>query len=378
MSAPIVGRDERSRSTAPIALLVVLAACTDPTTSARVTERTGAVAAVVASATPTAFAIGNITGYGVNDAGTIVGPSSGRTSSAYLWDASTNLKLLGTGGFAWSIAEDGHTVGGKNAAGLPVVWTATSLAGQWTESPIPDAGFGGAVRAIASGVSGAPLVMTGNVWTNGSIKTPARWTPCTGGSPCENGWLLSTVTLTLPIREAWGQDINPGGMIVGMEGTGCCRAAFWDANDGQSILQALVPGAAAAAWGLNDAGTIIVGQSNDVAVAWVRSSTSVDFATVAPIPLEATNTCKGNAGSIAYAVNPDFGTSGTIVGQACGVPVAWKVDVTVPPASIVKVVLPSTGRSTAGEALSINRSTSGSRYRIVGDVNGAGAYWTNF
>ena len=30
--------------------------------------------------------------------------------------------------------------------------------------------------------------------------------------------------------------------------TGCCRAAFWDANDGQSILQPLVTGAAAAAW----------------------------------------------------------------------------------------------------------------------------------
>ncbi len=377
MSAPLVGRDERSRSIALISLVVTLGACADPTTSVPVIERPHA-ATVVAASTPTAVAIGNITGYGVNDAGTIVGPSSGRTSSAYLWDASTNLKLLGTGGFAWSIAEDGHTVGGKNAAGLPVVWTAAALAGPWTESPIPDAGFGGAVRAIASGVSGAPVVMTGNVWTNGSIKTPARWTPCTVEPGCANGWRLSTVPLSPPITEAWGQDINPSGMIVGMEGTGCCRAAFWDANNAQSILQPLVAGAAAAAWGLNDAGTIIVGQSNDVAVVWVRGSTSVDFATVAPIRLEATNTCKGNAVSIAYAVNPDFGTSGTIVGQACGAPVAWKVDVSVSPASIVKVVLPSTGRSTSGEALSINRSTSGSRYRIVGDVNGAGAYWTNF
>jgi len=134
----------------------------------------------------------------------------------------------------------------------------------------------------------------------------------------------------------------------------------------------------AAAWGLNDAGTIIVGQSNDVAVAWVRASTSVDFASVAPIRLEAPKTCKGTGTSIAYAVNPDFVTSGTVVGQACGLPVAWNVDVAVSPASIVKVVLPSTGRSTSGEARSINRSTSLSLYRIVGAVNGAGAYWTNF
>ena len=187
----------------------------------------------------------------------------------------------------------------------------------------------------------------------------------------------ATSPLTPPITEAWGQDINPSGMIVGMEGTGCCRAAFWDANNVQSILQPLVVGAAAAAWGLNDAGTIIVGQSNDVAVAWVRASTIAKFDTIAPIRLEAAKTCKGGGVSVAYAVNPDFGTSGTIVGQACGVPVAWKVDVGVSPASIVKVVLPSTGRSTSGEARSINRSSS-SFYRIVGAVNGAGAYWTNF
>jgi uncharacterized membrane protein len=377
MSVSFVGRRDRSRTLAPIVVLIVLGACADPTTSVPVAARTPGVAAVVASATPTAVAIGNITGYGVNDAGTIVGPSSGRTSSAYLWDTSTGLELLGSGGFAWSIAGDGHTVGGKNAAGAPVVWTATALAGPWTERVIPDVGFGGAVRAIASDAFGAPVAMTGNVWTNGSIKTPARWTPCTVEPGCTNGWLLSTVPLTPPITEAWGQDINPSGMIVGMEGSGCCRAAFWDANNVQSILQPLVTGAAAAAWGLNDAGTIIVGQSNGVAVAWVRASTSVDFATVAPVRLEGTNTCKGSAASIAYAVNPDFVTSGTIVGAACGVPVAWKVDVSVSPASIVKFVLPSTGRSTSGEALSINRSTS-PRYRIAGDVNGAGAYWTNF
>ena len=375
MSASFACRGERSRSIAGTTLLLSLAACTDPTASVPIVER--AHAAAVAASTPTVVAIGNITGYGVNDAGTIVGPSSGKTSSAYLWDGAS-LRLLGTGGLSWSIAGDGHTVGGKNAAGVPVVWTSTSPTGPWTELEIPDAGFGGAVRAIASDAFGAPIVMTGNVWTNGTIKTPARWTPCTDESGCTNGWLLSTVPLMAPITEAWGQDINPSGMIVGMEGTGCCRAVFWDANNGQSVLQPLVAGAAAAAWGLNDAGTIIVGQSNDVAVAWVRSSTTANFASVAPIRLEATKTCKSGGVSIAYAVNPDFGTNGTVVGQACGVPVAWKVDVGVSPPSIVKVVLPSTGRSTSGEARSINRSTSGAFYRIVGEVNGAGAYWTNF
>ena len=94
MSAPLVRRGDRSRPIAYLALVFCLAACSDPTASAPNIERVHVVAAVAAS-TPTAVAIGNITGYGVNDAGTIVGPSTGKTSSAYLWDASTGLKALG-------------------------------------------------------------------------------------------------------------------------------------------------------------------------------------------------------------------------------------------------------------------------------------------
>ena len=65
MSAPIVGRGERLRSIAPILLLLIIGACADPTTGVTITERTSAVGAVVASSTPIATAIGNITGYGV-------------------------------------------------------------------------------------------------------------------------------------------------------------------------------------------------------------------------------------------------------------------------------------------------------------------------
>lgn len=169
---------------------------------------------MVAAATPTAVAIGNITGYGISDVGIIVGPSSGRTSSAYLWDG--NLKLLGSGGFPWSIAGDGQTVGGKNSAGLPVVWT---FSGTWTEHVIPDVGFGGAVRAIASNASGSPIGMTGNVWTNGTNKTPARWTPCDVTPSCPSGWQLSTSGQALSINRS-----GPNYRIVGeVNGAG----AYW-------------------------------------------------------------------------------------------------------------------------------------------------------
>jgi uncharacterized membrane protein len=329
--------------------------------------------ASVAASSVTAVGIGNIIGYAVNDLGAIVGPSDGSRSNAYIWDAIFGLKLLATGAIAWDVSNDGLTVGGKNAAGKAVVWTSGSVGGARTETVLPDAGNGGAVRSIASDAAGAPLIMTGNVFTNGSTKTPAKWTPCTTEPGCSNGWLLQPIALTQPLFESWGQDVNPSGMVVGMEGTGCCRAAFWDADGTQTILMPLVSGAAAAAWGINDAGTVIVGQSNGIAVMWTRPSTSTPFA--APTRLE-TTACKGTATSIAYAVNPDLAMSGVIVGQACGNPVAWKVDLTAP-ASIMRINLPSTGRSASGLAQSINRSTSGV-YRIAGQVNGAGAYWTGF
>ena len=219
----VTGRGERLRSIGSIALLVILAACTDTTTSVRVTERTRGVATVVASPTLTAVAIGNITAYGVNDAGTIFGPSSGKNSSAYLWwDPSAGLLLLGNGGFPWSVAEDGRTVAGKNAAGAAVVWTASSLTGPWTEQVIPDVGFGGAVRAIASDGSGAPLMMTGNVWTNGTIKitqAPKETTEDAPiripmGPPPEVVFSAPTseetdVQLATNVRIQFSRDINP-------------------------------------------------------------------------------------------------------------------------------------------------------------------------
>ena len=163
-------------------------------------------------------------------------------------------------------------------------------------------------------------------------------------------------------------------MIVGMEGSGCCLAAFWDTDGSQTVLTPVVPGTQAAAWGINDLGTVIVGQSNGSAVMWIRESTTTPFGAptlLDPVP------CKGSGGSIANDVTPDLVSTGTVVGQACGLPIAWKVNVGVVPVTIQRVVLPSTGRSGSGSAQSINRSTSSS-HRIAGQVNGTGVYWTGF
>lgn len=87
MSASSACRGERSRRITHATLLLSLVACADPTASVPIIDHPH-VSAAAAAATATVVAIGNITGYGVSDAGTIVGPSSGRTSSAYVWDGS--------------------------------------------------------------------------------------------------------------------------------------------------------------------------------------------------------------------------------------------------------------------------------------------------
>jgi hypothetical protein len=136
----------------------------------------------------------------------------------------------------------------------------------------------------------------------------------------------------------------------------------------RSRVKPLVAGAVAAAWGINDAGTVIVGSSNSVAVAWVEFD---ERASTVAIALEAAKSCKErNQHRLRW--NPDFTTSGTIVGQACGVPVmeGQRGDV-----SIVKVVLPSTRSRPA-----VRRADQRSRLPPIAcwQVNGAGAYWTNF
>ena len=82
-------------------------ACADPAPTGPSATSPSRASGVVAVAAPSATAIGNIIGYAVNDAGIIVGPSDGNKSGAYMWSAATGLKLLGAGGLAWDLSQDG-------------------------------------------------------------------------------------------------------------------------------------------------------------------------------------------------------------------------------------------------------------------------------
>src|SRR3712207_3770116 len=145
--------------------------------------------------------------------------------------------------------------------------------------------------------------MVGNVWGAGSKKTPGVWKPCAGEADCVNGWHLRTFPATPP--GGWAQDVNASGQAVGMEGTSCCRAMYWDADGTMQVLPPRVSGGGAAAWSINDAGTVIVGQS-DGTVVWVRASTTVPFGQ--PIALPSKTSGCSVFGAPGYAVMPDLVT----------------------------------------------------------------------
>ena len=300
----------------------------------------------------------------VNDAGRVTGLDA---SGIYVFDVPTQaFQDIGFAGTPWAIDQLGTTVSGGNSAGLPAIWT---LAGSWSEHTIPDLGLGGAARGLASdGGTGAATVLTGNVnrsCNTGNCRTPAKWTPDGTG-----GWTLTTLPLPAGSPTGFGQGINASSMAVGMEGTNCCKAFFWDAAGNVTVLPQLVSGAATAAWAINDAGTTIVGSSNHVAVAWIRASTGDPWTT--PVTLENTASfCTINKHGTSIASGAyDVNAAGLVVGQSCGVPVAWKPS----GSGYTRVPLGDLGNHQGGLANAINNAAS----PIAAGTAGQGVYWTNF
>jgi hypothetical protein len=313
--------------------------------------------------------------FAVNDAGRVTGTDA---AGIYVYDIGTGVKQdIGFTGTVWTIDQAGVTLGGTDAATAasnhPLIWT--NAGGTWSQTTLPDLGQGGAVRGGTSDGSAGPGVATrlvGSVFRVVTCKggitcistTPAVWSRGTSGA-----WTLST--LPYPRRDGFAKDINASGMAVGMEGTNCCLAMYWDADGALTTLPPLVAGAASAAWAINKAGTIIVGNSNAVAVAWTRATTSDPWTT--PTPLEDTSrfcsviTRGNNITSVAYAINE----AGIIVGQSCNVAVAWRPS----GSGYSRILLGDLGNHPAtGLARAINNAAS----PIAVGTAGQGVYWHDF
>src|SRR4029453_4683570 len=107
----------------------------------------------------------------------------------------------------------------------PVIGTsAPPLPGSWPATTLADLGSanGGAVRGIASDASGNAVMLTGNAFSLDGRKNALVWTRT------PNGWSQRVFARPAGLTGAWGQAINRRGQVVGMDGSGCCSAVYWD------------------------------------------------------------------------------------------------------------------------------------------------------
>ena len=290
-----------------------------------------------------AIAVGGLTqGQAISDGGVIAG-YNGSDVVAVLSDGSN--ALVAQNSIVWDIDRAGRAIGGRDAAGRPVLWTsATGSPGSWTTAVMPDLGNGGSVRGIASDAIGDAILLTGNAFSPiNSAKNAVVWTKTLAG------WERRVNTLPSGVAGAWGQAINRRGQAVGMDGSGCCVALYWDSLGAVTPLAALSGARNAAAWAISGDGTTVVGISGTSAVMWRRTLAGGTYgAWTGAIVLENTSAlCGRNGSSVAYDIN----SAGTVaVGSSCGVAVAWKL--TGP--SVERVVLQGLGPPNQSVAYGIN------------------------
>jgi hypothetical protein len=251
-------------------------------------------------------------GRAINDAGQVAGHNG---SAIVLSDPSLGIVPVASGGEVWDIDRNGRTIGGKDAGGDPAIWSSPGgPGGPWTAIKLPTLGAGGTTRGIASDAAGDAVMIAGASLLPGvagaAARRPTVWTRTV------TGWQPRSLTLPSNVLGAWGQAINSRGQVAGMDGSGCCNAIYWDSLGTPTIL------GNGAAWSINGDGTVVVGVAG-TAVFWWRTLVGGVYGPWSrAIPLENTGSYCGKGASSANAVN----AAGTVVvGQSCGIGVAWHV-----------------------------------------------------
>jgi uncharacterized membrane protein len=307
-----------------------------------------------------------VVGQAINDGGQIVGQARSNGSLGALWDPQVGLVSIQSGSQLYAIDQSGSLIAGQVVTnyplGLAAVWTsANGAAGPWILTELPSLGTGqSSARSVATNAQGR-LILGGNL----TLKrhNPAIWTQT------DNGWQVTLLTLPSDILDGgWIQGINGLGMATGMDGVTCCHAFFWDASGAPSHLQPVAGATQAAAWSINADGTIIVGNSNGLAVMWTRTlANGVYGAWSQATALENTpQYCSGT--SAANAVN----AAGTVaVGVSCGQAMAWLIG----NGTVVRFNLGGLGPPNTSVANAVNNLASPN---AAGEANKGGVYWKNF
>lgn len=286
-------------------------------------------------------------GRGINDAGQVVGGSS---EGAYFWDGERTV-LGSSETAAWDVDQAGGVVVGLyNDGSAPLFWTRLS-GGSWVQHTLTGIGGGGAARAVASHpVNGSAILIAGNVNTSPSkreripLKKPALWS----GSGTAWG---TPALLPLPAGFASGraEDVSPTGIAVGLAGElfDVHHALVWETPGGVEVLQPLTPGGSGAAFAINPAGTVIVGESNQRAVFWMKEGVTWG----PPRQLDqAGEICSGDK----YSHATDVNDGGLVIGVHCEVATVWRISGGV---VIDRFFLPGLGPSNRPRVEAVNNAS---------------------
>jgi hypothetical protein len=282
----------------------------------------------------------------------------GYLSGAWVYDAiSSALVDLGSGQ-AWGIDPTGSTTLGRDGAWAPAVWTRGATGG-WTKQLLAaPANRGNVTGAFVDG--DGSLVAGGwvevEIRRNNYLNRPAVWRRVGGVWGAAQLYAYPGQAASIYAIAANGA---AAGRTTGTDGT--VRGIVWDNASSYAILDGI-------AYGINDAGTIVVGEKNGP-VFWYRTASGTWTTTATPLP-----TLGGCTGGRANDVNDD----GVIVGGSCVSSKkrqgsVWRLDFSGTTPAVAGAPFPLGGLGLTGaseESTSAIAITSTAPYTVVGYVAG--------
>jgi hypothetical protein len=228
----------------------------------------------------------------------------------FVWDSYTSSLLALGDGQAWGIDPSGTTVLGRDADFYPMEWV-RGIAGDWTRRPIPNNGQRGIATRAATAPDGS-LVATGWITVptvrRQTVDQPVLWRRIDGA------W-MPPVVYAHPGSAAGGYDVSANGRMAGRAwyADGSARGVIWDSPTSYTVLDGM-------AYGMNDAGTVVVGDRSGVPVYWYRDATTGAWtSTGTPLPAGA---CAGRGREVIDL--------GMVTGGSCGQATVWQLDLSGP------------------------------------------------
>jgi hypothetical protein len=234
---------------------------------------------------------GNTLARAINDQKATVGYSMvGSSQHAFFAAVGAAMTDLGPGQ-AYDLDPSGTTAVG--VSGSAVVWR--NAGGTWTSSPLPDYGAGS--RATSMALTSGGLLIGGSVGGR-----PALW------RESGTGWTLQTFAVPTGFNGAWIEDVNELGQAVGIAREPYSKAYVWEVGGTPVALTPLAGDRLPFAFGINPAGTVVVGQSAGKAVYWKRAANG------SWLPPQILESC-GKA--------VDVNARGMMIGQGCQNATLW-------------------------------------------------------